>query len=962
MIWQLEQARKGVRRRLARCLPLLGVMCWGSAAYGGVAHDHDLQWRTLRTPHFHIHFHTGLDALAARTADIAERAHERLSVTLQWSPALPTDVVLTDEVDFANGFTTPVPGNHIELWVTPPSDGLDEFGAWLEALITHEYVHVLHLDAVDSIPATWRKIFGRHPLLFPGLFQPDWIIEGYATYLEGDVEAGSGRGQSSYFDMLMRMEVAGGVKPLSQVNLPISTWPAGATRYLYGVEFMKFIAARYGEDALRHWINRYRGYLIPFKINANSRRVFKKTLTQLWGEFTQHLRQRYQSQIASVESSGLRVGQALSFSGYASGQTWANAEGTIYYVRADGRTPQALMRLRPGASQPELLAEVNMGARFDVHPRGGILIAQSDYVGNARIHFDLYRMSAEGQKLQRLTHGARFRHAIWSSEGDEIYAVRQAGGHSSLHVLDTNGVEQTELWRGTEDEVLSTIAANPRGDRLVTVKWQREVGWQLAEFDLAQRTWRVYPQPNVTPVDARYALEGESILFSADFDGVFNVWRLNTASGERQRLTRVIGGAFAPSVDAGGNLYYTGYQSHGFDVFRVEAAALLALPTEPMRVASSAPLAVVRNTVPTSNYTVTDYTPATGLAPVWWSPLWAFAEDLYLVGATTGGADPLRRHVYGLTAGYDFANNVPIGSFAYFYDGWRVIPQVTLSRDIGLHLSNGDTSAVTTSNSIEATLSWPFLKQRKQWMWHVGAVSDRVTVEYTAPGVVYRPQRDDQLLATAVSFNSTRHLPLSVSRGYGRDVSAVYEDSDWAASDYSGQVTRLDWREFFNPGGEHVVALRYVLGWGVGDPRPFQLGGALSTDVLFGSETVGASAPFNRRDYPLRGYADGSSQLQGRRMNLLSAEWRMPLSRVERSIMAPPLGLHQWFATFFTDVGATWNDGSSPEKQYVGSGIELNVDAALLYDFRVTLVAGYGHGWDRNIGEDQFYIRLGSAF
>lgn len=97
-------------------------------------------------------------------------------------------------------------------------------------------------------------------------------------------------------------------------------------------------------------------------------------------------------------------------------------------------------------------------------------------------------------------------------------------------------------------------------------------------------------------------------------------------------------------------------------------------------------------------------------------------------------------------------------------------------------------------------------------------------------------------------------------------------------------------------------------------------------------------------------------------MNLLSAEWRMPLSRVERSIMAPPLGLHQWFATFFTDVGATWNDGSSPEKQYVGSGIELNVDAALLYDFRVTLVAGYGHGWDRNIGEDQFYIRLGSAF
>ena len=53
-------------------------------------------------------------------------------------------------------------------------------------------------------PPLLTSLVGSYP-------QPDWLIEGLAVYHETDRARGIGRGQSSYFDMLMRMEVARGV-------------------------------------------------------------------------------------------------------------------------------------------------------------------------------------------------------------------------------------------------------------------------------------------------------------------------------------------------------------------------------------------------------------------------------------------------------------------------------------------------------------------------------------------------------------------------------------------------------------------------------------------------------------------------------------------------------------------------------------------------------------------------------
>jgi hypothetical protein len=190
----------------------------------------------------------------------------------------------------------------------------------------------------------------------------------------------------------------------------------------------------------------------------------------------------------------------------------------------------------------------------------------------------------------------------------------------------------------------------------------------------------------------------------------------------------------------------------------------------------------------------------------------------------------------------------------------------------------------------------------------------------------------------------------------------VAESSDAFGGDYSGKIYTLDWREFLALGREHVLALRYVEARGTQSPRPFRLGG---TDSAPARPLPLASAvldsPFNRRDYALRGYPEGRADLQGRRLRLASLEWRFPLARVERGIMAPPLALHQLSGVVFVDSGAVWQAGSSPDGYRTGAGFELMTDTALFYFARFSLRLGYAHGFDTG-GRDQVYLRIGAAF
>ena len=80
--------------------------------------DPDLEWRTLETPHFNITFHQGEAALAEETAAIAEAVWEKMTAEVGTAPKRPTELVLIDPTDLANGYAMSLPINTIVIFIS----------------------------------------------------------------------------------------------------------------------------------------------------------------------------------------------------------------------------------------------------------------------------------------------------------------------------------------------------------------------------------------------------------------------------------------------------------------------------------------------------------------------------------------------------------------------------------------------------------------------------------------------------------------------------------------------------------------------------------------------------------------------------------------------------------------------------------------------------------------------------
>jgi Omp85 superfamily domain/WD40-like Beta Propeller Repeat len=943
---------------------LLCTLCGlaGVPARAGVSHDPALTWRTLQSAHFRVHFHDGEELLAQRTVATAERVHTQLSPVIGWQPEEPVDIVLSDRLDVSNGYATFFPADRMTIFVTPPDEvsSLEDHGGWLDTVLTHEYVHILHLDKATHAPNFLRHVFGRNVLLFPNALQPSWLIEGIATWHETDRARGIGRGQSSYYDMLLRMEVDGGVKPVSQINQHIATWPGGTTPYLYGVAFYNFIADQQGAERIKKLVDNYSDNIIPFRINSNSRQTLGAGLTDLWPRFEQYLKQRHGARLDTIRRAGVVAGERVTRHGYTGGAARVLPDGDIVYLHMDGASEPALRRLGADGAL-RWRSEVHGGAHLTLHPRAGALLAQPEINRNANYFYDLYRVDLERGGVRRLTHGARYRYAAWSPDGSRILAVHNEGGKHALHLLDDAGKLIEVLAAGEQDVVFADPDWSPDGTSVALAAWRPQGGWNLERFILSERRFELLTRDSAIEAQPQFTQDGKALLFTSDHGGVYNLRRLDFASGKVTTLSNVEGGAFHPTqARVDGPVYYTGYHAAGFDIYRLDAPAALPTPA-----AAPGPSAIVAKDDPRpEGLKVSDYSPYDGLRPRWWLPHVAIDSQRTELGVMTSGWDPLMRHVYYLDLAYDFTNQWFAGSVDYIYDRFYPTFKLHASRYSKLYLDpDDDPLRVTTSDTYMGEMVLPFLRYRRDFTLHAAGYTVRDADGWTATGVTPQADRTDNVLGYAFVYDSTRRYPLSISRSRGVQLSVAAETSDAIeGSDYSGEVYTLDGRAFLPLAGEHVLALRLAGGWGSASPRAFRLGGSLSANAApLPLDTALLNTPFNQREFALRGYDSGSTGLTGRRMLLAAAEWRFPIARIERGIMAPPLAIHQVYGSAFAETGDAWDTDRTPGDYSTGAGIEANAEVNLFYNLAFHLRLGYAYGFADN-GSNQVYLQLGSSF
>ena len=226
-------------------------------------YDPDLTWRTLRTEHFDIHFHQGIEQVADELSAKVEPIYDVLTEELDWALRRRVEVVLIDRTDSANGFATAVPYNAITIYVTAPTgdSSLNLYEDWLTAIFTHELTHVVHMETNHGIVRAARAVVGR--VASTNDVSPAWVIEGFATFQETRQTPG-GRGRAGWSDMIKRTAVVDDdFPPLGNLDGFQPMPPAGNLRYLFGQDFIQYVADHTGEDVWTRWIHTY-GSHVPF--------------------------------------------------------------------------------------------------------------------------------------------------------------------------------------------------------------------------------------------------------------------------------------------------------------------------------------------------------------------------------------------------------------------------------------------------------------------------------------------------------------------------------------------------------------------------------------------------------------------------------------------------------------------------------------------------------------------------
>jgi len=276
-----------------------------SYSYSASLYDPALEWNTIVTAHFRIHYHRGLKNTAHDMSAIAEKVHEELARDIGWIPRTRTDVILVDNRDLANGQASPFPVNRIEIIVSRPAldsilnNSIDS----LEMVFRHEYTHILNMDTIGGCPSLTRYFPGR--VWFPAIFQPIWQIEGNAVLHESR-GTGMGRNNSNLTRMILRTEVeSGNLKPISKSSVFPREWPMGRVPYLYGGLFVEYLENKYGRGSMAKVFQENADNVIPYLINKNAKDIYGRSFIDLWAEWEKYTIKKYTNEIIDIKKDGI---------------------------------------------------------------------------------------------------------------------------------------------------------------------------------------------------------------------------------------------------------------------------------------------------------------------------------------------------------------------------------------------------------------------------------------------------------------------------------------------------------------------------------------------------------------------------------------------------------------------------------------------------------------------------------
>ncbi len=545
----------------------------------------ELGWHTIETEHFYVHYHDGAERTARVVAKVAEEVYEPVTSLYNCRPDAKVSFAIKDYDDYSNGAAY-FYDNIVEIWASSLDFELRGTHNWLRNVVTHEFTHIVQIQSSMKfgrrVPALYLQWLGyeaeRRPdvlygypnviVSYPlsGFVVPSWFAEGVAQYNRPELGYDS---WDTHRDMILRMYALDG-KMLTWNEMAVfgKTSLGNESAYNAGFAFVRYIADRYGEDKIVE-ISRNLSSLTETTIDGAINRAVGKEGKQVYNEWAGSMLAKYERQSSGVREH-LLSGELIADVGFGNFYPTISPDGkSLAYISTKDADYFSLSSLYLYNLETKKEKKLESGIRSNISwsPDGKrIYYAKTTRRNKHWSSFhDIYVYDLEKEEEVRITYGLRANAPAVSPDGKTLAYASGSDGTLNIFVMNSDGTS------------LRRITSYTHGEQVYNPKWSPDGADLVFAYSLRdERAIAMVPSiggevslvigGNGDSRDAVFSHVGSKLLFSSDRTGIFNIYEYDLRTGKLRQLTNVLGGAFMPSMSAGGILAFASYTSTGYKI------------------------------------------------------------------------------------------------------------------------------------------------------------------------------------------------------------------------------------------------------------------------------------------------------------------------------------------------------------------------------------------------------------
>ncbi|HPQ69846.1 MAG TPA: DPP IV N-terminal domain-containing protein [bacterium] len=582
----------------------------------------EIDWKYTETEHFVIYWYPEEENTARQLLAIAEDIYEHDSRIWNYELTDKIVVVLLDTEDYANGFAAHN-FNWITIWASHLYDVTRGRTDWLADCFSHELGHIISLKAGSVFRENMLGILigGSRTsrkynfdmgagLLYGTETLPTWMVEGAAQFSSMTYGADP---YDTHREMLVRGAVIDDhLLSMDEMDIIYDKNSLQAEMvYNQGFSMNAWIGETWGLDApARMW------HEVGVGAYPTYHRMLKKELgvdrETLYNQWKAYLYDKYNKQIgaALAVSDGKEVrGRFLRLFetdpivpekemsdndrwliGITNSFVQYSPDGKYISLLSSHGTQRrgAYLYLKNMKPDPEVLNDTKIKqvtrvtGGYGWHPDGKKIVYAAHKANQWTGHYycDLFVYDVEKKSTERITWNQRAMQPVWSPDGTKIAFLLNGDGSLKLAVMRYPKLSGHYLLIDYDDDTqIGSPCWSPDGTKLAFLmyrKKQQDV-WVINSDGTGLRPVTYDKHDNRDPG----WLDNNTLLFSSDRTGIFNIYSANIHTHKVNQITNVKTGAFFPWANADGtSITYTYFTSYGYRPYEITKDEWLDRPVE----------------------------------------------------------------------------------------------------------------------------------------------------------------------------------------------------------------------------------------------------------------------------------------------------------------------------------------------------------------------------------------------